>query len=104
MPFDPQVQAIRDRLARDQAPRLYMKSIEDARAADVASAVDSAGPAEPVGDVADREFPGPAGTLPIRVYRPDGDGPWPVPTARSAVAGAAARLREAFGPDGTAGH
>jgi acetyl esterase len=78
MPFDPQVQAIRDRLARDQAPRLYTMSIQDARAADVASAVDSAGPAEAVGDVADWEFPGPAGTLPIRVYRPEGAGPWPV--------------------------
>jgi acetyl esterase len=78
MPFDPQVQAIRDRLAQDQAPRLYTMSIEDARAADVASAVASAGPAERVGHVADRAFPGPAGDLAVRVYRPEGEGPWPV--------------------------
>jgi hypothetical protein len=36
MPFDPQVQAIHDRLERDQPARLYTMSIEDARAADVA--------------------------------------------------------------------
>jgi acetyl esterase len=147
MPFDPQVQAIHDRLERDQPARLYTMSIEDARAADVASAVASAGLTEPVADVTDRSFPGPAGQLPVRVYRPDGEGPWPVlvyfygggwslgtldtcdgvcrslaeagvpveltrydgmphafftmigelDTARSAVAAAAARLREAFG-------
>ena len=147
MPFDPQVQAIHDRLERDQPARLYTMSIEDARAADVASAVASAGLTEPVADVTDRSFPGPAGQLPVRVYRPDGEGSWPVlvyfygggwslgtldtcdgvcrslaeagvpveltrydgmphafftmigelDTARSAVAAAAARLREAFG-------
>lgn len=78
MPFDPQVQAIHDRLERDQPRRLYTMSIEDARAADVASAVASAGLTEPVADVTDRNFPGPAGQLPVRVYRPDGEGPWPV--------------------------
>jgi acetyl esterase len=78
MPFDPQVQAIHDRLERDQPARLYTMSIEDARAADVASAVASAGLTEPVAEVTDRSFPGPAGQLPVRVYRPDGEGPWPV--------------------------
>jgi acetyl esterase/lipase len=78
MPFHPQVQAMRDRLAAGQAPRLYTMSIEDARAADLASAVASAGPVEPVGQVAERVFPGPAGDRPARVYRPAGEGPWPV--------------------------
>src|ERR1700730_8791861 len=53
-------------------------SVEAARAADVASAVASAGLTEPVADVTDRSFPGPAGQLPVRVYRPHGAGPWPV--------------------------
>jgi acetyl esterase/lipase len=78
MPFHPQVQAMRDRLAAARAPRLYTMSIEDARAADLASAVASAGPVEPVGQVAERVFPGPAGERPARVYRPAGEGPWPV--------------------------
>lgn len=33
---------------------------------------------EPVGDVTNRAIPTPAGALPIRVYRPKGDGPFPV--------------------------
>ncbi len=78
MPFDPQVQEIHDRLERDPAPRLYTMSIGEARAADVASAVTSAGSADAVAQVTDLNFPGPAGRLPARVYRPDGDGPWPV--------------------------
>jgi acetyl esterase len=78
MPFDPQVQAIHDRLEREQAPRLYTRPIEDARAADVADAIAAAGTGEPVAEVRDLTIPGPAGALPVRVYRPAGPGPWPV--------------------------
>jgi acetyl esterase len=31
----------------------------------------------PVGAVSDRTVPGPAGAVPVRVYAPAGDGPWP---------------------------
>jgi acetyl esterase len=78
MPFDPQVQAIHDRLEREQAPRLYTRPIEDARAADVADAIAAAGTGEPVAEVRDMPIPGPAGDLPARMYRPAGAGPWPV--------------------------
>jgi acetyl esterase len=77
MPFDPQVQAMRDRLAHEAPPRLYTMTIDEARAADVASAVASAGPREQVAGVTDRQIPGPAGNLPIRIYRPAGPSPWP---------------------------
>lgn len=33
---------------------------------------------EPVGNVADRTIPGPAGEIPVRVYTPKGEGPFPV--------------------------
>ena len=35
-------------------------------------------PPEPVAKVEDRTVPGPAGTIPVRVYTPEGDGPFPV--------------------------
>ncbi len=75
MPLDPQVQAIRDRLERDNVPNLCTMSVADAREADVAAARAAAGRAEPVSEVSDRTIPGPACALPIRVYRPMGAGP-----------------------------
>jgi acetyl esterase len=78
MPYDPQVQAIWDQLERDQVPALYTLSLADARAADLAAITAGAGQGEPVAEVTDLRIPGPGGELPVRVYRPDGDGPWPV--------------------------
>src|ERR1700678_192175 len=78
MPFHPQVQEIRDRLERDQVPNLYTLSIEAAREADVNASVAGAGHEVPVASVTERERPGPAGPLRIRIYQPDVPGPWPV--------------------------
>jgi acetyl esterase len=78
MPLDPQVQAIRDRVERDNVPPLSTLSIADARAADVAAARAAAGDAEQVNEVFEQTIAGPACGLPIRVYRPAGDGPPPV--------------------------
>ena len=78
MPFHPQVQAIRDRLERDQVPNLYTLTIEEAREADVKATVAGAGNPVPVAEVTEREIPGPAGPLRVRIYRPAGDGPLPV--------------------------
>jgi acetyl esterase len=78
MPFHPQVQAIRDRLERDRVPNLYTLSIEEAREADVKATVAGAGNAVPVAEVTERDIPGPAGPLRVRIYRPEGGGPLPV--------------------------
>ncbi len=78
MPLDPQVQAIRDQLERENAPRLYTMSIPAARAADLAAVRAGAGDAEPVARVANRVIPGPATDLPIRIYWPDRAGPCPL--------------------------
>src|SRR5579875_67602 len=79
MPFHPQIQAIRDRLERDQVPNLYTLSIAEAREADVKATVAGAGQPVPVAGVSERDIPGPDGQpLRLRVYRPDGPGPHPV--------------------------
>jgi acetyl esterase len=78
MRYHPQVQAIREQRELDQVPKLYTLSIGDAREADVKGTVAGAGQVVPVAEVAEREIPGPAGPLRIRIYRPDGQGPWPV--------------------------
>ena len=75
MPLHPQVQAMRDRLERDNVPPLYTLSLEQARAADLASIQAAAGEVEPVAVVEDLHLTGPGGRLPIRVYRPVGDIP-----------------------------
>jgi acetyl esterase len=78
MPLHPQVQAIHDRLVRDQVPGLYTMTIEEARAADVKGATTTAGSAEPVAQVRELSIPGPAAELAARCYRPDDAGPLPV--------------------------
>ncbi|MET9800417.1 alpha/beta hydrolase [Streptomyces sp. NPDC006368] len=54
-------------------------TLAEARAADLAAVQADAGTPEPVREVFDESIPGPAGTLPVRVYRPEADqGPLPV--------------------------
>ncbi|WP_155374815.1 alpha/beta hydrolase [Catellatospora vulcania] len=78
MPLHPQVQAMRARREASDAPQLYTLSVDEARAADLASIQASGGDPEPVAEVVDREIDGPGGPLPIRVYRPVLGGELPV--------------------------
>ena len=78
MPLDPQIQAMRDQRERDNVQPLYTLSLEQARAADLASIRASGGEPEPVREVAGLTIPGPGGELPLRLYRPAGDRPLPV--------------------------
>jgi acetyl esterase len=77
MPLDPQVQAMRAQRMRENVPPLYTLSVEQARQADLASIRAGAGSPEPVAQITDRHIPGPAGDLPIRLYQPEGEGPFP---------------------------
>jgi acetyl esterase len=79
VPFDPQVQAMRERVAAAGTPPLYTLPIDEARAADLAAIRAAAGTGEPVHEVTDRHLPGPDGDLPVRIYRPTGTGE-PLPT------------------------
>ncbi len=77
MPLHPQVQAIRDKLARDRVPNLYTLPIEEARAQDLRGSVATAGQAEPVAEVRELTVPGPGGELAGRLYRPASEAPLP---------------------------
>ncbi|MER7803552.1 alpha/beta hydrolase [Streptomyces parvulus] len=78
MPFDPQLQALYDRRAAQGVRPLYTMTLQEARAADLADIRSAAGTPEPVREVRDLTFEGPGGPLPLRVYRPSGEGPLPV--------------------------
>ncbi|HXP20227.1 MAG TPA: alpha/beta hydrolase [Streptosporangiaceae bacterium] len=78
MPLHPQVQALHDRLEREQVPGLYTLTISEAREADVKGVTASAGPVEPVAEVRELAIPGPDGEIAARMYRPSGAGPLPV--------------------------
>ncbi|MEU7825140.1 alpha/beta hydrolase [Catellatospora sp. NPDC049133] len=78
MSLHPQVQAMRARREASDTPQLYTLSVDEARAADLASIQASGGDPERVAEVVDREIDGPGGPLPIRIYRPVLGGELPV--------------------------
>jgi acetyl esterase len=70
MPLHPQLRAMRDRRVSEGVPPLYTLTLAEARAADLAAIRADAGDPEPVHEVLDRELPGPAAPLPVRLYQP----------------------------------
>lgn len=83
---DPQMQAVLDQLAALHPKPIEKCTPQEARIqptpADAVKALlqkqgKSTDP-EPVGKVQDTTLPGPAGTIPVRVYTPASDGPFPV--------------------------
>ena len=77
MPLDAQTQAVLELMNSMGAPPIHTQSVEEARRA-MAMMSAMAGEPEPVGKVEDREIPGPEGTIPVRIYTPEGKGPFPV--------------------------
>ena len=77
MPLDLQTQAMLEMLAAMGMPPMYTQSVDDARKAMTAMSA-AAGEIEAVGKVEDREIAGPAGKIPLRLYTPEGKGPFPV--------------------------
>lgn len=83
---NPDMQAVLDELATMK--RRPIESLTPAEAREQSPLSDAVGrrmtklglplTPEPVGKVADKTIPGPAGHLPIRVYWPQGNGPFPV--------------------------
>ncbi len=76
-PLHPQTQLYLDRLAFLGAPYTYQLSPEDAKEG-IKSLMLFGGPPEPLASVEDRTVPGPHGAIPIRIYTPEGDGPFGV--------------------------
>src|SRR5262249_9382705 len=75
MPLDPQVKALLDQMAG--VPRVEELSVADARK-QVESRIDANLPTLPVASVLNRNIPGPGGNLPVRIYTPNGYGPFPL--------------------------
>jgi acetyl esterase len=73
--LDPDIQAIVDAMEAAPGPPAHLVPVAQARAAHEAESVALGGPCEPVAEVRDVTAPGPGGPIPIRVFRPAGDGP-----------------------------
>jgi acetyl esterase len=79
MPLDPLVRSLLEKLSPPGAPGLHEIPLEMGRQAmEDLMCKGLPNGAEPVADVTDRTIPGPAGDVPIRIYTPEGKGPFPV--------------------------
>lgn len=76
MPLDPQAQAFLDQMAALNAPPLNQLPPEIARQG--AKLQLGIAEPEPVAKVENRTIPGPQGDIPVRIYTPEGIGPFPV--------------------------
>jgi acetyl esterase len=77
MALDPQARAVLDQMAGAGGPPINELSVTEARQASAALAAMQGFP-EPVGSVEDRTLLGPGGGIPVRIYVPCGNGPFPV--------------------------
>jgi acetyl esterase len=78
MALRPEIKALLERQAASGRPPLHHQSVEQARAFHVADADALNGPPAAVAAVDDRLVPGPAGELPVRIYTPEGEPPFPI--------------------------
>ncbi|QQK81153.1 alpha/beta hydrolase fold domain-containing protein [Salicibibacter cibi] len=73
--LDPQAQFVLEQLKALGGPPMEMLSPEEARAS--ANFSPLAGPPEKVENVTNKTIPGPDGEIPVRIYTPDSEGPFP---------------------------
>ena len=77
MPLDPQAKAFLDQIIAIGGPSLTAVPVDEARKMmEMLSAM--RGAEVPVASAVDRTIPGPAGPIPVRVYTPNGSGPFPL--------------------------
>jgi len=74
MPLDPQARLLLDQFASTGAPPLHEMAVPDARQL-MDTLRTMSPPGVPVAHVEDRTVPGPAGEIPVRLYRPEGGTP-----------------------------
>jgi len=77
MPLDPQVQVVLEAMAASGAQPFYTQPVAYAREA-VLALPTMGGEPEPVASAEDLTIPGPQGAIPVRIYTPEGTGPFPV--------------------------
>jgi acetyl esterase len=78
MPLHPQVKELMDRRLALGFPDNRTITPDEARANARAGKAAIPSEQEPVGEITERTIPGPAGEIPIRIYRPDTAGPHPL--------------------------
>ena len=78
MPLDPVYVKVREYRVTTGFTPLYTMSVEEARRADAETEAETWDWHEQPKEIFEIEIPGPAGPLPLRVYRPPGEGPFPV--------------------------
>src|SRR3954451_22851226 len=76
MPLDPQAHALLEQMREAGQPPFEHMTVPQARQAAWAFA-DLQRPPQPVASVSHRFIPGPTADLPVRIYIPEGDGPFP---------------------------
>lgn len=76
MPLDQQADTFLRQLEEMGGPALNEMSPEEAREA-LAQMAEFGGEPESVGDITNRSIPGPEGDIPVRIYTPEGSGPFP---------------------------
>jgi len=77
MPLDPQAHALLAQRAAFDTPPLHTMTATDVRAA-INASIDTVTPREAVAGVENRAVPGPHGLIPVRLYTPEGQGPFPI--------------------------
>ncbi len=75
MPVDPQIQVLLN--ARAALPPMHTLSVADARQQMAARAIPGLRSPD-VASAVNRDMPGPGGPLPLRIYTPEGTGPFPL--------------------------
>ena len=78
MPLDPKAQALLDARNALGNPPYRSMTVEAVRTMTIQQSAALNKRKIPVAEVADRTIPGPAGPLRVRVYTPDGPGPFPL--------------------------
>nr|ACL67848.1 lipolytic enzyme [uncultured bacterium] len=78
MPLDAKASAFLDQMATMNLPTFDSMTPEAAREAYLALRAAASGDAVDVGAVKDQSIPGPAGEIPVRIYTPEGPGPFPL--------------------------
>lgn len=76
MPLHPQVKTVLEQMTAAGPPLHHLSPAEARKAIEAMRA--TTGEPERVAKVEDRSFRGPAGQLPLRIYTPDGRGPFPL--------------------------
>lgn len=78
MPVSPALQALLDASAQANLPELADQPLDEVRAGAIAFAQVGAGKKQDVAHVDDRDLPGIAGDIPVRVYAPESSEPLPI--------------------------